>query len=508
MIDTAALGLALGAGLVAALNPCGFAFLPGYLALVIAGGSRQRSRPAALARAGLATAVMAAGFVTVFGIFGLAISPLIASAQRYLPFATVLIGVVLIGLGGWLLSGRDLTVMLPTPSGGSPGAGLGSMYGYGVGYALASLSCTIAPFLAAVSTTFQQGAWLTGVLAFVSYALGMAITVGVAALAVALAGASAAGALRAVLPYINRIVGALVLATGLYVTYYGYYEIRLFFTDAGPDDPVIEAAGAVQGSLAGAVDTLGVWPLLAAAAVLVALGIGWRMAPRTKPGLPCETTAAREVGVHGATDENEEPRGFWERFYGETEQKWSGRVNARLVEVAQDLTPGRALDLGCGEGADAVWLAEQGWQVMAVDISATALARARAAAAERNVVDRITFEEHELPHSFPAGHYELVSAQFLHSPVRLDREETLRRAADAVAPGGILLIVDHAAAPPWVEDPEAHHFGAPEDVLAALDLADADWERLRADTTDRAGFSRDGDPVTLSDNVIVLRRRD
>lgn len=277
MIDSAALGFALGAGLVAALNPCGFAFLPGYLALVIAGGSEDRSRSAALARAGAATVAMAAGFVTVFGVFGLVISPLIVSAQRYLPFATVVIGVLLVALGGWLLAGRDITVMLPKLSGGAPSARLGSMYGYGVGYAVASLSCTIAPFLAAVSTTFKQGSMLTGVLAFLCYAVGMAITVGVAALAVALAGASAAGALRRLLPHINRMVGAVVLLTGLYVTYYGYYEIRLFFTDAGPDDPVIAAAAGVQGRLLGLVATLGAGPLAAVLAVLVLVAIlGWR----------------------------------------------------------------------------------------------------------------------------------------------------------------------------------------------------------------------------------------
>ncbi|BCI92810.1 hypothetical protein LAUMK4_05201 [Mycobacterium persicum] len=91
MIDTTPLVLALTAGLVAALNPCGFAFLPGYLGLVIAGGSQITSRPAALARAGAATLVMSAGFLTVFGLFGLLIAPLIASAQQYVPFATVIL---------------------------------------------------------------------------------------------------------------------------------------------------------------------------------------------------------------------------------------------------------------------------------------------------------------------------------------------------------------------------------------------------------------------------------
>src|ERR1700745_4106006 len=98
MIDSAALGFALAAGLVAALNPCGFAFLPGYLGLVIAESTAGPSRPAALVRAGAAHGVMSAGFLPVFGVFGLVVSPLIASAQKYLPFATVAIGVLLIAL--------------------------------------------------------------------------------------------------------------------------------------------------------------------------------------------------------------------------------------------------------------------------------------------------------------------------------------------------------------------------------------------------------------------------
>lgn len=265
-MDTATLGFALGAGLVAALNPCGFAFLPGYLGLVIA-DSRDASRPAALARAGAATVMMAGGFLTVFGLFGLVISPLIASAQKYLPFATVVIGVLLVAIGGWLLSGRDISVLLPT-AGGTPTARLGSMYGYGVGYAVASLSCTIAPFLAVISTTFGQGSTLAGVLAFVAYAAGMSITVGVAALAVALAGSSATAAMRRVLPHVGRIAGVIVLLTGLYVSYYGYYEIRLYFAGADANDPVIRAAGAVQSWLADGVETLGVWPLVGVIAVL------------------------------------------------------------------------------------------------------------------------------------------------------------------------------------------------------------------------------------------------
>lgn len=280
MIDT--IGFAVGAGLVAALNPCGFAFLPGYLGLVIAGGGTESSRQVALVRAGSATIAMSAGFLTVFGVFGLLLSPLIASAQKYLPFATAVIGILLVMLAVWLLAGKNITVIFPEPLLGAPSGQLRSMYGYGVGYAIASLSCTIAPFLAVFSMTFEHGSILTGILAFLAYAGGMTITVGVAALAVALAGSAAAGAVRRILPHVGRIAGVVVLVTGLYVTYYGYYEIRLYFTDASPDDPIIKGVGVVQGWLARQVDALGAWPLLGGLAVLAAIAILWHALTRRR----------------------------------------------------------------------------------------------------------------------------------------------------------------------------------------------------------------------------------
>lgn len=284
MIDAAALGFALGAGLVAGLNPCGFAFLPGYLGLVIA-ASRDTSRPVALVRAAVATVVMATGFLTVFAIFGLAVSPLIASAQRYLPFATVVVGVALLAMGVWLLAGREISLLLPS-TGGTPTARLGSMYGYGVGYAVASLSCTIAPFLAVISTTFRQGSTVAGVLAFVAYAAGMSTTVGVAALAVAVAGSAAGSALRRVLPYVGRIAGLIVLLSGLYVSYYGYYEIRLYFAGSDADDPVVGPVVAVQSWFADRVEALGVWPLLGAIGALTAGVLGRRALSRRSGPTP------------------------------------------------------------------------------------------------------------------------------------------------------------------------------------------------------------------------------
>lgn len=205
---------------------------------------------------------------------------------------------------------------------------------------------------------------------------------------------------------------------------------------------------------------------------------------------------------------NTDAKQHWEERYGERERVWSGRVNTRLAEIAEPLNPGRALDLGCGEGADAIWLAEHGWQVTAVDISETALQRASEDARARGVLDRIDFQHHDLSDSFPTGRYDLISAQFLHSTVRLEREDVLRRAAGAVVPGGLLVIVDHGEPPPWAKEHiHDHHFASPDEVVDSLNLDAAQWERVRAEPAEREAIGPDGETGTLIDNVILLKRR-
>jgi SAM-dependent methyltransferase len=203
-----------------------------------------------------------------------------------------------------------------------------------------------------------------------------------------------------------------------------------------------------------------------------------------------------------------EAQQVWEEHYAERKRVWSGRANVRLVEVAASLPPGRALDLGCGEGGDAMWLAEHGWQVTAVDISQTALDRAAADARARNMTDRIDFARHDLPDTFPEGVFDLVSAQFLHSMTELDRPRVLRLGADAVTAGGLLLIVDHAGPPPWASKLHHHHeFPGIEEVIESLNLDVGQWERVRAEAVGREATGPNGEAGTLVDNVIVLRRR-
>jgi SAM-dependent methyltransferase len=198
-------------------------------------------------------------------------------------------------------------------------------------------------------------------------------------------------------------------------------------------------------------------------------------------------------------------KAHWEEHYGERDRVWSGRVNVRLSEVASELKPGAALDLGCGEGADACWLAEHGWHVVAVDISDTALQRATAAASERGLTDRIEFVQCDLSDGFPDGTFDLISAQFLHSMIPFDRPRVLRRAAGAVRTGGLLLIVDHAGPPPWASKLDHHHeFPSAEEVIASLELDASEWERVRVEAVEREVA---GQTATWTDNVIALRRR-
>lgn len=195
---------------------------------------------------------------------------------------------------------------------------------------------------------------------------------------------------------------------------------------------------------------------------------------------------------------------FWqERYAGAS--VWSGQANPVLVQAATALTAGRALDLGCGDGSDALWLAERGWAVTTVDISATALARVAAratAAAEAGMSGRVRAERHDLAATFPAGAFDLVSAHYLLSPVDFERAPVFAAAAAAVAPGGTLLIVDHAELPPWVELDVVALTGQAllESIAADLTL----WQVVRAG--DAARQPRGEHDHHTSDTIVQLRR--
>lgn len=215
---------------------------------------------------------------------------------------------------------------------------------------------------------------------------------------------------------------------------------------------------------------------------------------------------------------------FWEAHYAGEGPTWSGHPNATMVDVVSPLPPGRALDLGCGEGGDALWLAARGWDVTGVDVSATAVDRARraataapdarlrwlvrdldewAAADTEDVADVGDVSGDEL-----ADGYDLVTASFFQSSVHLGRTAILRRVAGLVADGGHLLLVSHAGLPSWSRghDHPDHRFVTPEQELRDLDLPAAGWDVEVAETRSREIADPQGRPATVDDGVVLLRR--
>jgi SAM-dependent methyltransferase len=193
----------------------------------------------------------------------------------------------------------------------------------------------------------------------------------------------------------------------------------------------------------------------------------------------------------------------WEDRYREAPSLWSGRVNPPLVEEATDLTPGRALDVGCGEGGDVLWLAGRGWHATGLDWSAVALERAAEHAAAAGLTDRVEWVQGDVDSwQPPQASFDLVTAHFLH-PTADQRGRLVARLADAVAPGGTLLWVGH----PYDEERAAQwgadRFAAATEVAADLD-ADG-WEVLVAARRPRAGA--EAGHHHSADEVLRARRR-
>jgi SAM-dependent methyltransferase len=200
---------------------------------------------------------------------------------------------------------------------------------------------------------------------------------------------------------------------------------------------------------------------------------------------------------------------FWDERYRSARRVWSGDPNPQLVTEVTGRPPGRALDVGSGEGADAIWLAQQGWAVVAADISGVALERAaqHARDADPPVPARIDWRQVDLLASPPEpDSFELVSAQFMQMPPE-PRTRLFTALIASVRAGGTLLVVGHhpsdlATGVPRPPMPEV--FYSPDEIAALLDHS---WTVEVSEARPRPAKTPDGAEVTVHDSVLVATRR-
>ena len=232
----APLALAFAAGLLAAFNPCGFALLPAYLAYFVGvAGEKQTSPLRATGRAIVVSATLTVGFAAVFGVVGLVVTLASVHVSRIAPWFTVVIAAGLVTLGIAMIRGYEPKLSLPRLSkGGNRDSGLPGIFLFGVSYATVSLSCTLPPFLAAVTTTFQETSLTGGIATFLLYAAGMGSVLAVLSVAVAVAQRQVITGMRRLLPHVHRASGGLLIVAGLYAGWYGTYELIL---NSGRDIP-------------------------------------------------------------------------------------------------------------------------------------------------------------------------------------------------------------------------------------------------------------------------------
>nr|WP_015061926.1 cytochrome c biogenesis protein CcdA [Arthrobacter sp. J3.40]AFK89303.1 Mercury resistance probable Hg transport protein [Arthrobacter sp. J3.40] len=265
---TAVLGLAFLTGMLATVNPCGFAMLPTYLAYFIGSGpgaGRKRPLLAGL-RAGVA---LSAGFATVFVTAGLLAAVGLRSVASALPWAAALIGAVLVaaGLGmvfGWQLPGTRVNLPRTLKTDGAR-SGLRAVFGYGVAYAVAALSCSLALLLAVVAQAVSTGS-LVGLLAvFAAYALGSSVVLVLLSLGAAVARDALARHIRKLLPFVNRLGGAALVLAGIYLLLYWVPALSGGQAGGITSGAVTEASAALSGFISGN------WPIITSAAVAAVL---------------------------------------------------------------------------------------------------------------------------------------------------------------------------------------------------------------------------------------------
>jgi len=224
-----------GLGIFAAFNPCGFAMLPAYLSYFLGIESKEhdQSRLATVVRGLAVGLVMTMGFIAVFGTFGILFATVInqGDVADYIPYVIIAIGVLLIPLGISMLLGHEINLRLPKMNKGTGSRNLGSVFMFGVSYAVVSLSCTVGIFISGVSNSFSADGVTRGTGNFLAYGIGMGVVITFLTMSLALAKSNVAVSMRRLLPYISRVSGLLLVIAGIYMIDYGIWDYRVVVSD-------------------------------------------------------------------------------------------------------------------------------------------------------------------------------------------------------------------------------------------------------------------------------------
>lgn len=227
--------LAFTAGLVATVNPCGFAMLPAYLGYFMGlEDGDAASGPNSLGRALRIGGIVASGFLLVFGVVGVLVTLGMRSIISAVPWAAIVVGVGIAVLGIAMLRGYEPKLSLPAPGRVREGRGATAVFLFGVSYAVASLSCTLPIFLAVVAGAIPNSTLLGGLLLFVVYGLGMSLVLVAVTVALALGRQRLVGRLRRSAAYVNRVSGAVLVLAGGYIVWFWATNLRDPLAASGP----------------------------------------------------------------------------------------------------------------------------------------------------------------------------------------------------------------------------------------------------------------------------------
>ena len=302
-MDLGPITLALAAGALSTINPCGFAMLPAYLSFYVGANEDQLpSAPNRMAQGLLTGLMVTAGFLLVFAAVGLPITYGATRIVRFIPFAGIALGVALVVFGLATLLGWKLSLTLASPVTPGQTKQPKTMFVFGIGYGVASLGCTLPVFLAVVGASLATQGTGSALIVLAAYGIGMAIMLILFSTGAALVRDGLVRGVRRVMPYMHWITGAMLTFAGVYLT---YYWARVKFGDPTTlnDDPIVGFVGDFTATIERFAGAYGQAIVLTAGVIVIAILATVFLKRSKSPDDPEAETTPVTAGTASSTHE-------------------------------------------------------------------------------------------------------------------------------------------------------------------------------------------------------------